>query len=420
MTVVSLQMQPGYQRMNYVTQLRRRVSPQCGSPDHAPRIPHLLCLTTGLEVGGAEIMLYNLLARLDRRRFTAEVVSLREIGPLGGKIMSLSVPVRSLGMRPGIPNPIALLRLARWLRSTRPDLISTWMYHADLLGGLAAKLAGGIPVVWGIHQSDLSREGNAWLTLKTIAVCARLSKWLSARVICSSEASRRVHVAAGYAAEKMITIPNGFDLHVFKPSPEARQAVRKQLEIPDDALLIGLVGRFHPQKDHRNFLEAAALLSCHEVDIYFLLCGDGVTWENLELVQWVHDAGIHKRCRLLGRRDDIPSLTAALDIAVSSSFAESFANVIGEAMSCEIPCVVTDVGDSALLVGDTGRVVPPKNASALSACLEELIEMGRDGRKELGAAARHRIREHYDLPRIVRRYETLYEELAGGGSLSAA
>ena len=224
------------------------------------------------------------------------------------------------------------------------------MYHADLIGGMAAKLAGGIPVTWGIRHCNLSREDNRWLTLQTVKACARMSGWLPVKIICNSEASRKAHVAVGYANEKMLVIHNGSDLATFKPDPAAREVIRKELEIPKDAPLIGLVGRFDPQKDHRTFVQAAALLLRERPDVHFLLCGDDVTWDNRQLARWIREAGISDRCHLLGHRDDVPRIMAALDIAASSSVGESFANVIVEAMSCGVPCVVTDVGDSALIV----------------------------------------------------------------------
>src|SRR5438046_104403 len=195
----------------------------------------ILCLITSLEMGGAQMMLYKLLARMDRTRFAPEVISLIDVGPMGEKIESLGIRVRSLGMRPGIPNPVALLRLIYWLRQAPPDVIQTWMYHADLLGGFAAKLAGGIPVAWGIRHSDLSNHGSRRLTIYTMRMCAQMSKWLPARIVSCSEASQRVHTALGYATQKMIVIPNGFDLHAFKADSAARKSVRLELQIPADA-----------------------------------------------------------------------------------------------------------------------------------------------------------------------------------------
>jgi glycosyltransferase involved in cell wall biosynthesis len=374
----------------------------------------ILWLISGLEYGGAEMMLYKLLSRLDTTKFKVEVISMIDLGPFSRRIQELGVPLRSLGMRRGIPNPMALVRLTSWLLKTRPDVIQTWMYHADLIGGLAAKLAGGIPVAWGIRSSNLSKHGTRRLTIYTMKMCAQVSSWLPTRIICCSESSERVHAALGYPPQKMIVIPNGFDLSAFKPDPVARESVRAELHIPSDAPLVGLVGRFDPQKDHRNFVCAAALLHRSRPNVYFVLCGDDVTWKNAELTGWIEKEGISKQCILLGRRDDMPRLTAALDIAASSSsYGEGFPNVIGEAMACGVPCVVTDVGDCGLIVGQTGRVVPGENAQDLANALGELLKLGSQGRTLLGAAARRRVLQYFNLPDIVAQYETLYHEIAG-------
>jgi glycosyltransferase involved in cell wall biosynthesis len=376
----------------------------------------VLHVITALLGGGAEMMLYRLLSRLDRTRFTPQVISLLDHGPISRKIQALGIPVRSLGMKEGIPNPVVVLRLARWLRQDPPDVIQTWMYHADLVGGLAARLAGGFPVAWGIRHSDLSTETSSRLTHLTVKMCAHLSRWLPDRIICCSEASRQVHTAIGYAADKMVVIPNGYDVETFRPDSGARASVRKRLAISEDAPVVGMVARFDPQKDHRTFIRAAQLLHRDRPDAHFLLCGDEVTWENQELARWIDDAGLRTRCHLLGRRDDeIPNLTAALDIAsLSSAYGEGFPNVVSEAMSCGVPCVVTDVGDAALIVGQTGIVVPPSNPEALAAAWRKVLGLGCEGRRHLGIAARQSIRERFDIAEVVGRYQHLAEELAEG------
>jgi glycosyltransferase involved in cell wall biosynthesis len=371
----------------------------------------ILHIITGLRTGGAEMMLYKLLSRMDRAAFEAEVISLTDIGPVGKKIQNLGIPVRALGMKRRLTDLSALLKLARWIRRDPPDLIQTWMYHANLIGSLAAKLSGGIPVVWNIRRSNLDHLADKRTTIWTAKVCARLSERLPVRIVCCSEASRQAHAELGYAGHKMTVIPNGFDLAAFKPESDSKLSVCRELGISKDAPLIGLVGRFDPQKDHRNFIHAAALLNVHVPEAQFLLCGDQVTWENSKLARWIEASGIAGRFHLLGRRDDMPRLTAALDIASSSSYTEGFPNVIGEAMACGVPCVVTDVGDSALIVGNTGRVVPHKNSEALAAAWNDLIKMGPEGRKQLGLSARRRVEENYSLPAIVSKYETLYQEL---------
>jgi glycosyltransferase involved in cell wall biosynthesis len=211
----------------------------------------------------------------------------------------------------------------------------------------------------------------------------------------------------------MIVIPNGFDLSAFMPNPAARASVCQELAIAPETLLIGLVGRFDAQKDHQTFIQAAARLLQQCPEVRFLICGDEITWENSTLADWIDAAGIRHHCHLLGRREDIPRLTAAFDIAVSSSsHGEGFSNVIGEAMACGVPCVVTDVGDAALIVGDTGRVVPPRNPETLASNWHALIALGAEGRERLGRAARDRIAANFNLPVIVAKYEKLYEEIA--------
>ena len=378
----------------------------------------VLHLITSLGPGGAETMLAKLLSRMDRKRFTARVISLIDDGPTSvtKTITNVGIPIRYLGMREGRPSLVALLKLVRWLRDDPPDVIQTWMYHSDLIGGIAAKLAGGIPVLWGIRQSDLDPEASSRLTVLTMKTCAWLSHRMPKRILCCSEVARKIHVEIGYAADKMIVIPNGFDPEAFKPDPVARASVRIELDIPDATPLIGLVARYDAQKDHVTFFKAAKLLVKERPDVHFVLCGSyGVTSENAELMKLIDEAGIRAQVRLLGRRLDISRLTAAFDIAtLSSAFGEGFPNIVGEAMSCGVPCVVTDVGDSARIVGETGLVVSSRDPVALAAAWLKILDLSRESRIELGKAARRRVTERYNLPSVVSRYEHLFEELAGG------
>lgn len=382
----------------------------------------VLHVTTSLDnPGGAQKMLYKLLSGTDRTRFETEVISLIDVGYIGRKIERLGVPARGLGMKRGVPNPIAVLQLAKRIRRDPPDVVQSWMHHADLVAGLAAKLAGNIPVAWGIRQSNFDRLTTKRLTVLTILACARMSHWLPTRIVCCSDAAQEFHAQLGYATDGMVVIPNGFDLATYKPDSAARQSVRQELGIPAQAPLIGLIAHFRPQKHHRNFMQAAAEFYARMPESHFLLCGDGVTWENPELAQWLDANGMSKSFHLLGTRYDIPRLTAALDVAsTSASHAEGFPNSIGEAMACGVPCVVTDVGDSSVIVGATGVVVAPRNPEALADGWSQLLlGMSREERLNLGLAARQRIRERYGLAKIVGQYERLYESLASGNGWSA-
>jgi glycosyltransferase involved in cell wall biosynthesis len=212
----------------------------------------------------------------------------------------------------------------------------------------------------------------------------------------------------------MEVIPNGFDLREFRPDPTARLSLRRELEIADDTLVIGMASRFHPQKDHFNFIQAAARLRANTANVHFVLCGRGVTGDNTQLAEWIAEAGIQAHCHLLGERRDTPRLFSAVDIATSSSVSEAFPLAVGEAMACGTPCAVTNVGDSALIVGDTGKVVHPRDPAALAGAWRELIEAGPEVRRRLGTAARRRVQRHFDLSAIVERYQAIYAPLAAG------
>jgi glycosyltransferase involved in cell wall biosynthesis len=300
--------------------------------------------------------------------------------------------------------------MARLIRRFRPDVVQTWMYHADLLGGLTARLVSHAPLLWNIRHSHLDPEKSKRTTIWVMRLCARLSASLPHRIVCNSHASLEVHANQGYAREKLLVIPNGFDLTVFRPDPAARAEVRREYAIPDAAPLIGLIGRFDAQKDQEGFLKAAGLFLRRCPNAHFLLCGRDVTGQNPQLAAWIEQNGLTGRCRLLGDRRDIPRLAAALDLAVSSSITESFPQVLGEAMACGVPCVATDVGDSARIIGDTGRIVPPRNPQAMAEAWEAMFSLSPEERAQRQQAARERIRTHYSLERIIEQYASLYRE----------
>lgn len=291
------------------------------------------------------------------------------------------------------------------------------MYHADLLGGLATLFTGRPPVVWSIRQSDLSPQHQKRVTLLTIRACARLSHWLPARVVSNSTAGRDAHVAFGYARAPMRVIANGFDTGELQPDAAARAALRRELGLTDDTLLIGMVARYHPQKDHVTFARAAGLFVRTHPQVHFVLCGDGINADNATLVGWLEREGASTQTHLLGRRDDIKRLNAAFDIAtLTSSFGEGFPNIIGEAMACGVPCVATDVGDSGAIIGDTGITAPARDPAALATAWAQLIDAGPEERQRLGARARERILQHYSLRAITQQFEQLYAGLSTPGA----
>ena len=374
---------------------------------------------TTLGPAGAETMLSRVASGMDGTRFENEIVSLTDILDLAERIQGMGVRVRTLGMKTSVPNPLLVLRLAQWIRESKPDVIHTWMYHANLVGALAARLAGDVPVVWAIHHSVLDPRIDKRRTMLVNRVCAFLSRKFPARIVCCSEASLHLHKKLGYTAELLEVIPNGFDLDQAKPDPTAPVSLREELGVPGDAILIGIAARFHPHKDHCNFVQAAALLHKQLPEVHFLLCGLDVTRQNPHLAEWIQAAGIGGCCHLLGVRQDMPRLFAGMDIATNASCSEAFPMAVGEAMACGTPCVVTDVGDSALIVDKTGIVVPPGDPHALAEAWRKLIEAGFAARHRLGMAARHRVQQHFALPAIVERYQAIYAQMAAGALRAA-
>lgn len=371
----------------------------------------ILHVITGLYTGGAETMLAKLLSQMPRGETESAVISLTGGGPLAERIADLGIPVTLLNMARGGASLGGFIRLLHMMRRHKPDLVQTWMYHANLLGGLAAKLAGRPPVLWGIRQSDLDPRMSKRSTIAVAKLGARLSHRLPHKIICCAETARAVHSAMGYAAERMLVIPNGFDLDVFCPSDEARLSVRRELSLDAGTLLIALPARFDRQKDHQGFLTAAGLVHRTHPAVHYVLCGDGVDTGNPELAGWIADQNLSGVCHPLGPRPDMARIMAACDVVVSASaFGEGFPNVLGEAMAAGTPCVATDVGDSRIIVGEAGRVVPPRDPAALAGALMALIALSDRERRAIGAAARTRIAEHYEIGVIAARFTALYHE----------
>jgi glycosyltransferase involved in cell wall biosynthesis len=374
----------------------------------------ILHVTTGLTTGGAEIMLLKLLSA-HNGVWESAVVSLMDEGTIGSRIAALGIPVHSLGMRRGRPNPVRALSLISITRQFRPQLIQGWMYHGNLIASLASlSMHGRVPVLWNIRQSlyDIARERR--LTRAMIRLGAFFS-WHPANIIYNSQISARQHELFGFRTSKSVVIPNGFDSQLFRPDSEARHQIRRELGVGMDAILVGLIARFHSVKDHSGFLRSAALVTRVHPSVYFILAGSGVNEEEPTLRSLIAEHRLEGRTFLLGERSDIPKLTAALDIACSTSLGEGFSNAIGEAMACGVPCVVTDVGDSKVVVANTGLSVDPRDPEALAQAINHLIESGPEQRRQLGAAARQRIQTEFSLPAIARRYEDLYREHADPG-----
>lgn len=369
------------------------------------RIMHVI---TDLSAGGAQAMLLKLLS-IGNETLTPTVVSLMGEGVIGKRIAELGIPVFYLGLTRGPVDPFRALSMIRLARRIRPQLIQGWMYHGNLVASLAGlSLNGRAPVLWNIRQTvydlSLERRMTAWV-IKASALFARHP----AAIIYNSRTSAEQHESLGYSITKRVMIPNGFNCEVFRPDEAAYRSLREELGIREDAILVGLIARYHPMKDHEGFLRAAGMVARRYPAVRFVLAGTGIGLDQPALLKAVADHDLNGRIFLLGERSDIPRLNAALDIACSgSAWGEGFSNSIGEAMACGVPAVVTNVGDSAHIVGETGLVVPPRDPESIAEAIGRLLDADPDERKKIGGAARQRIENKFSLAAVSEQYDDLY------------
>ncbi len=374
---------------------------------------HICHFITDLDVGGAEMMLLKLLENSDRHLFQHTIISLMAGGNLKRQMEETRVPIFQLGIKKGkIPSPRIILSLLRRINSIKPDILQGWMYHGNIAAATASLLmTEEKKVLWNIRQSIYDIQKEKPLTAFLIRLGAKISSKMNG-IIYNSFLSYKQHHRMGYSRLNSVVLPNGFDCARFSPDDDDRKRIRAELGFVADEIVIGLVARYHPMKDHLNFLQAATVLNHNFPDVHYVLVGSGMKRENEALMKNIQAGGLEKRVHLLGERQDVRRVTISFDIATSSSaWGEAFPNAIGEAMACAVPCVVTDVGDSSSIVGKTGIAVPPRNPEALANAWQKLVEMGSDNRSELGKAARDRIQENFDIRHITEQYESLYQKI---------
>lgn len=374
-------------------------------PSERLRILHVI---TGLGRGGAETMLLKLIQGTDSTRIQHTVISLTDEGVLANELRRCGAHVEALRLG---RNPARLIQLLRLAKRERPAIIHAWMYHANI--AVSAVVWGLRPrpkLIWGIRHTPHHRSTTkpfTWMLIQWGRMFAR-----SADLIAyNAEVSRQRHIALGYPSSKSIVIPNGFDTTIFRPVEDAGARLRGILNVDRETALIGVVARFHPIKGYDVLLDAAQHVSESNSEKAFVLIGRDVDETNGELMRWIARRNLGQQVHLLGERKDIASLLPGLDVLVSPSRSEAFSNAIGEAMACGVPCIVSNVGDSARLVGDTGLVFTSGDARALADVLTEFLEAGDARKRELGVRARLRIQELYSLEEVCDRYSRMYATL---------
>lgn len=372
---------------------------------------NILHVIVGLEIGGAELMLKRLIdSHQGNPGYCHSVISLTGVGKIGEQLREMGVELRTLGMHSSLDIPRVLWELVRVIRLERPDIVQTWMYHADLLGGLAARLAGNHHVIWGVRTTDITAGGKR-TTLLVRKLCAWLSVWLPHTIICAADASRRSHIEVGYDSSRMVSIPNGFETERLVATKVQRVALRTQCKFNDNTIVVGSLGRFHADKDYANFVRAAGFLAHQFYDVRFLLVGRDLDANNAELAMWIAATGYTDRFVLLGERSDAPVCFAAMDIYCLHSRTEGFPNGLGEAMAMGLPCVTADVGDAAFLLSNTGVVVPKNNSKALTEGVNKLLAITAEQRFILGQKSKARIYSEFTMKRCRERFEKVYQHV---------
>ena len=370
----------------------------------------VLHIISGLGTGGAEMMLYKLLRHMSKKKIESAVICLGGAGFIEQRITGLGVPVTCLELGTKRSKDIGqLLKFVRFTRWFRPNLIQGWMYHGNLAAVFASVLVyPRAPVVWNIRQSFQSRRNEKLSTRSAIRIGKYLSR-ATKSIIYNSREGKVQHEELGYSRRRGCVIPNGFDLDEWCPDASIRREVRREFGIPEETSLVGHSGRFHPKKDHPSLFEALNIVSEKDNSIRFLLIGRGVVYENPEILKIVGGDRFNGRCLLLGERQDVERIMKALDILViSSAWGEGFPNVLGEAMATGLCCVSTDVGESSIILGRTGIVVPPGDVCNLAKAIMDTAILSSEKKIERGQQARARIAEHYSILAVSSLYEELY------------
>ena len=366
---------------------------------------------TGLETGGAERMLYRLLAEQVKSSIEPTVVSLMGNGVWGIPIKELGIPVYTVGMDQGKPSLLALRRLRKLTAELGPDLIHSWMYHANIATLFSTILQNHCPIVWHVHHSANGLQHEKWLTIGVVYLGATLSRTVERIVYCGPQTAQQ-HERLGYDSTRTQVIPNGTDCTEYRPNPSTRMLIRYELGITEHVPVVGHVARLHPMKDQGNLLRAANIVWQEYPDVHFVFAGRDVTNTNEVLEKLLEELRFPSQVHLLGERRDIPSLMTSFDVFTLSSLrSESFPLVLGEAMATEVPCVTTNVGDAPWIVGETGKVVSPNDSNALARSIIELLSLPVDVFAETGRLARQRIVNEFSIQSVAQKFAGLYEEV---------
>lgn len=366
----------------------------------------ILHIITGLGDGGAELTLFKICKYDNNNKHI--VISLTDRGKYFSLLNRSGIKVYCLNMN--FYSIFKFFFLIKLIGSIKPNIVQTWLVHADFLGGIAARLAGISKIIWNVRYSNIEIGKSKLSTILILKILSKLSHSIPLLIIIVSKKAKKIYKIKGYDNRKLKFIPNGYDLSILKINKTQKNTFKKKIKIKKQVPIIGNVARYDPQKDHLNLLKALSLIKQKNINFYCVLVGSNVNRSNIDLISKIKKFRLHNHVKLLGRNDDISRVMNGFDVHIlSSSYGEGFPNVIAESMACGTPCITTDVGDAAFIVGKTGWVVPPKNEVKLSLAIEKALnEIGTTDWVKRSKKARQFIQKKFSINKMLKSYNRVW------------
>ena len=370
------------------------------------RILHII---TGLDDGGAEAVLYRI-CKLDKE-YHHIVISFQGEQKYVSLLQKNNISVHTLNFSKTRINIFGLFKLLKLIKQLKPDVVQTWMPHADLIGGVMARIVGVKNIFWGIHHTNLIKGKINRIVLIIVKLNSILSSFVPTKIIYCAEKSREVQESIGFKKNKGVVVHNGYDTNSFFQDSSVENDIRNELGISHETFVIGHVGSYNPLKDQETLIKSLGYLDQKGINFNAIFVGKKLDPSNDNLIKLIKDNGLTKRIHLLGIRNDISAIMNGIDVFMLSSVSEAFPNVLNEAMACGTPCISTDVGDTALIVGNTGWIVSPQDAKALAKSSIKALEekkLHHESWEQRKKDCRQRIIENFSFEKMIKKYKDVW------------
>jgi len=382
--------------------MERRIPNMTKQAEETTKVMHVI---SGLHVGGAETMLYRLLSKSSLQK-NSIVISLSVDGELAEKIRQLDVEVVELP-RGSIVS--TLKRLVEQVQLHKPNVLQSWLYRADLLTAWAAWRTR-IPLIWNVRQTEVAKveqQSHIWWAQR---IAVWVSKWIPKKIIYCAQAAKDSHERIGFMQSKGLVINNGVDTQHLSMDESLRRSQRQDWGVLNDEMLVGMVGRYDPLKNHARFLRVLrdVIKQCPKQKVKGVLIGRGIHANNAELMELIKRYGLVEKIMLIEEIDNIQPIYCALDVHLLTSDSEGWPNVLAEAMSVSLPCIATDVGDVGVILNDANAVINKNNETQIANKVTEFVKLPKSERWKIGKLNREKIQQNSSLQSAVERYDDLY------------